>query len=184
MRSTENPDKWVDLILDIEGGEADVEGDRGGYTRYGLTTSFLAGINISIDQVDLETARDIYREHFWNHYNCDAMHPLPAFLLLDAIVHHGERQGSALLQRALQVKADGVIGEKTLKRSSMLSVFVESSAQLIEDYCEARTRFFFSIVERDKSQYKFLEGWINRLHRLQRGIHIAGVPGTKRGVMA
>jgi len=56
----------------------------------------------------------IYKPHFWDAVQGDALPPMVAGLLFDAAVNQGQSWAPKALQSALGVATDGVIGPKTL----------------------------------------------------------------------
>ncbi len=110
----------VKLIFQLEGGYADQPADDGGKTKYGITAATLAGyLGTPVTEADMraldqETARAIYLRNYWVPLACDEL-PLPlAVCLFDAGVNHGVGLATRLLQQALGVKVDGVLGPITL----------------------------------------------------------------------
>lgn len=87
-------------------------GDGAGLTKYGLS----ANNNPELDIANLtaEQAVEVYERKYWRPLNAGSI-PLPlAVGLFDASVNHGQRTAPMLLQKALRVPEDGVIGPLTV----------------------------------------------------------------------
>ena len=109
------------VVLAHEGGVSDHAQDPGGFTVRGLTLGFLRafGLDINndgvIDRRDLLDLTDvdiahIYRTKIWVPAKCEGL-PLGLDLaVFDAAVNLGHPRALKLLQKALGVKADGLIG--------------------------------------------------------------------------
>lgn len=102
--------------LGHEGGFVDHAADPGGATRYGITqaTARAHGYTGSMRELPLTVARDIYRASYWQPARCGDMPAEVGVQVFDAAVNHGVRGASRMLQRAVGVVADGVIGPQTL----------------------------------------------------------------------
>jgi lysozyme family protein len=107
-------------VLALEGGFVDHPHDPGGATNLGITQRTLSsarGAPASRDDVRLLTeaeAERIYRRFFWDAVRGD---DLPAGLdtaVFDAAVHSGPGRAVRLLQAALGVPVDGIVGPVTL----------------------------------------------------------------------
>jgi lysozyme family protein len=115
-----NFERALGHVLKYEGGYSDHPSDPGGATKYGITHAVLAqhrGASVTKADVKALTqmeAAEIYRRRYWDTASCAA---LPAGLdlaVFDCGVNQGVGRATRLLQEALKVKADGVIGPKTL----------------------------------------------------------------------
>lgn len=79
-------------------------------------------------------------------------------LLFETSVNLGVRQTVKLAQKVLGVKADGIIGEKTL--SALNSVKEED---FIRDFTLARIAFYTALANKNPKRYAlYLRGWVNR----------------------
>lgn len=77
--------------------------------------------------------------------------------LFDKAVNMGVRQAYKLLQRALHVDVDGVIGPQTM---AMLNA--ADPVQLLAGCREEAKRFYTNLALKDPSQSRFLHGWLAR----------------------
>jgi len=158
-------------ILRREGGYVDHPADRGGPTNFGITQATLAawrGGTVTAADVSTLTeneARSIYTKRYWHDPGFDRVpgEDLQA-LLFDAAVNHGPKQAVRLLQAAVGVEQDGVIGPDTLAavpRMDQRRVAIRVIA--------ARIRLFGRIISNDHSQAVFAAGWANRIAELIEG---------------
>jgi len=68
--------------------------------------------------LDHATAREIYRELYWEPLHCDEMPGGIDLALFDCGVNQGTSRAARLLQRALNVSVDGVIGPVTMRAAT------------------------------------------------------------------
>jgi lysozyme family protein len=158
--------EMIDGIIEREGGYVDHSADRGGATNMGVTQSTLAayrGHPVSKDDVKNLTkqeVRQIYYDKYWVKSGFGQLNlaTLVEELLLDSAVHHGVAGATKLLQKAVAVKADGVIGPVT--RTVVNSM---PSDKLAAALCAERVAKFGRIITNDHSQAVFAAGWMNRM---------------------
>src|SRR5581483_11873606 len=98
----------VDFVLAAEGGIVDDPSDPGGLTRFGISQR--AYPNLDIRRLTLADAKALYRKDYWDACSCDKLPPGIAFVVFDAAVNQGVSASIRMLQRAVSVKEDGVIG--------------------------------------------------------------------------
>ncbi len=103
----------VAIVLKHEGGYVNHPDDPGGETIYGISRRSHPDVWAK-GRPTLEDAKRIYQRDYWLPIKADAL-PLPvALILFDTAVNAGNRRAVILLQRALRVTADGLIGPVTL----------------------------------------------------------------------
>ena len=118
-------DDALRFVLAWEGGEVDHPSDPGGYTKSGISLRFFRQINPRATAADVKALTppeiaEIYQDWFWQPAKCDRLPPALALALFDTAVNMGVKTAVKLLQRALGVTADGVIGQKTLEAAFMV----------------------------------------------------------------
>ena len=64
--------------------------------------------------IPMDIVEKIYKDQYWNAMSCDSFPFSIAFQLFDAAVNHGLLNARKLLQRAVGVKDDGIVGALTL----------------------------------------------------------------------
>ena len=167
-------DRYVSIVLGEEGGESNVAGDHGGHTNLGITAETLRAaqvrgvvpFRVTVRDLTVAQAKEIYRRLFWIDSRAPEF-PAPIDLLLfDAYVNHRPSPAVALVQAALRVTQDGVVGEVTLA-AARLAAKRGQLADVVTAYRAAREAFYRRIVARDSSQAKFLKGWLNRIAHLE-----------------
>lgn len=106
----------LEIVLKLEGGYSDDPRDSGGKTQYGITEKVARAFGYAgeMQKLPLEVAESIYRSGYWNNCKCDQL-PYPLSLyVFDCAVNQGSDAAKKLLQAALGVKQDGLIGAVTL----------------------------------------------------------------------
>lgn len=151
----------LDHVLKFEGGYVDHPEDPGGATNLGITRDTLAryrGRAVSkaeIRALDRDTAHAIYRRLYWDELRCDDMPAGIDFALFDAGVNQGTGRAARLLQTALQVRVDGIIGPVTLGAAHE----AEPSA-LLDEFMALRMRAYGRLSRLFRT---FGLGWSRRL---------------------
>jgi lysozyme family protein len=113
MTYSDNFNKAVKLVLEVEGGLSNSSWDNGGLTKFGISKK--AYPNLDIATLTRDQAIQIYHNDYWRRCRCDEL-PFPlALVVFDSAVNQGTGAAAKFLQLALGVTADGVIGGQTLK---------------------------------------------------------------------
>lgn len=105
-------DRAFEIVIGHEGGLSDDPRDPGGLTRYGISKR--AHPTVDVRNLTLAQAKQIYLARYWLPLHADAMPDAVAVQVFDAAVNHGIKAATRMMQRALQVEADGVLGPVTL----------------------------------------------------------------------
>ena len=149
---------FTDEVIRIEGGYVNDPDDPGGETNYGITKRLAVahGYKGSMIHMTQDQAKEIYRQSFWNNSLASNIMNDSAFNIYLLSIHSGNKQAIVILQRAVGVTADGLIGPATLNAVSQAS-----QSLLIEALCY-RTLDFYVIIS-PKTRYKYIQGWRNRL---------------------
>ena len=158
----------LDRILSREGGYVDNPVDKGGPTKFGVTLATLAewrkGWQKSVTEADvkaltLQEAKDIYRKAYIEQPGYMAISEPNLFdLVVDSAVNHGPARATKILQEALGVVSDGIMGAKT-----QVAIGKMDAGHLYRKAVAARARFYGRIISSDNSQAVFAAGWMNRL---------------------
>lgn len=106
-----------------EKGFQKMHSDRGNWTSGVVGVGELKGTKggisaASYPDLDIENLTDdeiasIYHRDWWAALSMDRFRPAMSFQMFDAAINHGMHNASRMLQRAVGVKADGVIGPIT-----------------------------------------------------------------------
>lgn len=102
-----------------EGGYVDHPSDPGGRTKFGISQRAYPSINIAA--LTLDQARAIYHRDYWRAASCDSMPERVGIELFDAAVNHGVRPAVRMMQRALGVADDGVVGPVTISAAQSVA---------------------------------------------------------------
>ena len=167
-------DRSLALILKFEGGYVNDPDDRGGATNYGITQKnydkWRTAQEIETRDVKLisdDEVRVIYRTQYWQQARCDDL-PWPICLVhFDGYVQHRPRVASEILQRATNytarepLRVDGIVGPMTTA-----TVRRQDPRMLARSIVIERLFFYCRIVERNRTQAKFLKLWRPRMQRL------------------
>lgn len=148
-----------------EGGYVNhtVAGDRGGQTYAGIARNAnpnWEGWEYLDKNQDPPAAlvRDFYRKNYWDSIQGDSLNPLAAEHIFDCAVNTGVRTAIRIAQICVKTTPDGSIGPKTI--SAINALKPEDFATI---YGFARIARYAEICNKDRSQSKFLLGWLNRI---------------------
>lgn len=145
-----------DRLIGHEGGYVDDPRDPGGETNWGVTkrTAQANGYTGAMKTMTRQQAYEIYRRAFWLRYNCEQMPDAVAYQFFDAAVNHGFGNASRMLQRAVGVLDDGIIGKYSLEainRNPISDTLMVLNGERLNFY----TRL--------KNFDRFGKGWVNRV---------------------
>lgn len=104
-------------LLGHEGGYSNNPADPGGETMWGITkhVAIQHGYTGDMRYLSQETAKEIYRARYWDAVKADQFPDPLRYALFDAAVNSGPKQALIWAQQALDVGADGVVGDETLR---------------------------------------------------------------------
>jgi lysozyme family protein len=155
-------DAALKYVLENEGGYADVPGDSGGKTRFGITEAVARANGYKGDMRDLplEFAAEVYRMKYWSFDWVEDQRL--AVKLFDAAVNFGPKAAILLLQKCLfgPDEWDGIAGPKTRTATNNVDPKV-----LIQAYAEAMEDRYRDLAVQPKNK-KFLKGWLKRAERM------------------
>jgi hypothetical protein len=96
----------------------------------------------TVELIEDHELRRIYRENYWDACGCDNLPPALAAAVFDMAVNSGPWNAKLTLQRALMVKADGVIGPATILAAKSLPDavlrFLKRRGQFIQEVLTTR----------------------------------------------
>jgi lysozyme family protein len=147
--------KAISRILEEEGGYTCNSADKGGETKFGISSRWYP--HIDVKNLTSINASKIYYRDYWRFNNC---HKLPqdiALVLFDTAVNQGGTFARKALQQALNIKQDGIVGSKTIA-----AAYAAPSLFLITKLTRIRCQHYTNLVQKDYSQITFIEGWIDR----------------------
>jgi len=158
--------KAFEKTIADEGGYqlTDIPGDRGGQTYAGIARKpnpDWAGWQ-HIDRKDFGAAtplvREFYKVNFWDRVRGDEIKDQAvAETIFNFAVNTGVGVAAKLAQVIVGVAPDGAIGAKTIERLNVCT-----AEKFVPTYALAKIQRYAAICNKDRSQSKFLLGWINR----------------------
>lgn len=152
-------------MLMNEGGFklTNIAGDRGGQTYAGIARNpnpQWQGWSY-IDRGEIPPTalvRAFYKTEFWDKVQGDSIVSQEvASNIFDFAVNAGVRTSVKLAQLCVQVSADGALGPKSLEALNACNPEV-----FVLRFALAKITRYRDIVTKDRTQIKFLLGWINR----------------------
>ena len=154
-----------EAMLKNEGGYVlhNVAGDRGGMTYAGIARNMnphWAGWAFidSKQEVPAHVVRDFYKPNFWDNIGGDQIvHQAIAQHIFDFQVNTG-KPARVLAQLVVGVTPDGSFGPRTIDALNS-----QDPEKFVLSYSLAKIARYRDIVQRDKTQLKFITGWLNRV---------------------
>jgi lysozyme family protein len=183
-------DKAFNFMIKNEGGFADYPEDRGGVTNFGISYKFLKSVEhhhactttsdrkYFIKNMTIEQAKAIYKKHMWREAYEEIRQQELVNCVFDMCVHHGHKKAVEIVQRAYNafmltqdLDCDGLFGANTINALNEFSGsngYVDDHAygELISCMIAVRESLCRCIAAHDKSQRKFLAGWIKRCYKM------------------
>jgi len=157
-------DRAISVVLRHEGGYVDDPTDRGGETRYGISSR--ANPDIDISSLTREQAVEIYWERYWRGAGYESLPSDIAMKTFDLAVNMGRRNAVACLQRGLRacgrrVRVDGILGPETCTAAWEAT---RASGGLLAALRSEAAGTYRLIAARDSSQVRFIRGWLDRAY--------------------
>ena len=159
----------INHVLGLEGGYVNSAYDKGGKTNFGISdlrdgkADGLIDINldgigdVSPENLTYEQAVSIFFIDYWLANHCEKLPEHIALMVFDTAVNQGGSFARKTLQHTLGVKADGIIGGKTLG-----AVYTHAELELLTAYTRLRCLRYTDITRNNTDQLIFISGWINR----------------------
>jgi len=164
-----NFDKAFKVVIGIEGGYVNNQYDRGGETKYGISKR--AYPNLDIKNLTLEDAKRVYYRDYWIASGIEYIDDYKIQLeLFDTAVNMGTYKAKTILQEALNLLnrnernfkdliVDGQIGRITISAYNKVNKEI-----LLKVLNGLQFMNYVRIVENDKSQEIFMNGWMRRVY--------------------
>jgi lysozyme family protein len=156
---TKNFRDCLELVLKHEGGYIDHPKDPGGRTNLGVTQrvweEWIGHPATEKDMRELTPAivAPMYEMKYWRTSYCEKLPRGLDLLVFSMAVNAGSGRSVKLLQDAIGVVADGIIGPRTMARINEANV-----ETLIDKFSEARTDYYKGL----KLFPVFGRGWVAR----------------------
>lgn len=161
-----------DIVRKHEGGYQKMPEDSGNYNSRGQNVGTNWGINAQVYESYLKrppTEQDmrnmprhialaIFKQLYWDRIKGDQIRDQQvANILFDGHVNHG-KWGIQMMQQALGVSRDGVVGPQTLAAINNANPFT-----LFNEYKKIRRAGYIDLVRRRPKDERFLRGWLIRI---------------------
>lgn len=167
--------KFEPFILKWEGGAkyTNKKSDKGGATKYGITIATWRTVGYDkngdskIDEkdvklIDEEDFKKVLKRNFWDKWKADQIkNQKVAEILVDWLWNSG-KWGIIKPQQLLGVKADGIVGVKTLAAINNYP----NQRKLFESLKNARKAYIDKVIKKDPSQIVNKKGWLNRINSI------------------
>jgi len=156
---TKNFRDCLELVLKHEGGYVDHPKDPGGRTNLGVTQRVWEDwVGHEVDEKAMRAltpaiVAPMYEMKYWRTSYCEKLPRGLDLLVFSMAVNAGSGRSVKLLQDAIGVVADGVIGPRTMARINEANV-----ETLIDNFSEARRQFYRGL----KTFPVFGRGWLSR----------------------
>ena len=168
-------DDCLQFVLREEGGFVDDPEDRGGATNYGITQRVYDVWNLAhhlppspVRDILFDEVESIYRANYWDGVHGDSLAPPLDLVMFDTAVQHGASRAVMMLQHAVGVPADGVLGPVTLN-----AVYNRPASLVAQGVMSQRSAYYDAILANDASQERFRNGWNNRMQALAQATSLA-----------
>ena len=161
-------ERIFDYLLKVEGGYSNNKNDKGGKTKYGITEENARDFGYKGDMQDLtkDFAKNIYLKKYYLGNKLDkVVNDIVALSVCDWAVNSG-KNGIKNAQIAINqltnanLDTDGIIGNKTLE-----ALNAADPEKFLEVYHNLQRIYYKGKVEADRTQERFLTGWLNRVRR-------------------
>ena len=156
---TKNFRDCLELVLKHEGGYVDHPKDPGGRTNLGVTQRvWEEWVGHKVDEKAMRAltpalVAPMYEMKYWRTSYCEKLPRGLDLLVFSMAVNAGSGRSVKLLQDAIGVVADGIIGPRTMARINEANV-----ETLIDKFSEARRAYYRGL----KLFPVFGRGWLNR----------------------
>jgi len=149
--------------LEDEGGYVDRPTDRGGTTKYGISSRQYPALDVK--NITIEDALAIYRRDYWDLLGLDQLRSQAvAEEIFDTAVNSGPGTAVEVAQRSLnylghRLSIDGLLGPITLEA---LNEYPYERA-LLKVLNGVQFMVYLNIVEMDPTQGANARGWLKRI---------------------
>lgn len=164
------------FILSFEGGYVNDPHDPGGATNRGVTIATWRQVGYDkdgdgdIDVADLKliTPADavsrVMKPHYWDRWKADQIKSQSVANIVVDWVWASGKHGITEVQKILGVKADGIVGPKTLG-----ALNAQDPRALFDHIHRARARFIDQVIAGRPTSACYRAGWLRRLDYIRFG---------------
>ncbi|PSG90875.1 glycoside hydrolase family 108 protein [Aurantibacter aestuarii] len=169
-----NFNRFISIVLRLEGGYQNLTADTGNYNSLGQNVGTNKGISAKVYETwlgyppsvsDMKAITDqiaisIYKANYWDKIKGDQINNEEvATIIADHAVNAGVYSAGKITQQTLnerfnlRLSVDGIIGNQTVSAINSVNQY-----KLFDGILSNRERFYKNL-----NQPKFLQGWLNRL---------------------
>jgi lysozyme family protein len=159
-----NFDLCLAMLLSHEGGFVNHKSDPGGMTNLGVTRqTWEMHVGHSVEEADMRALKPhmvapLYKKSYWDKVKGDALPSGVDYAVFDIAVNSGVSRAGRILQQALGLIDDGIIGPNTLAATNG-----KNTQDLIKKICDIRLTF----MQRLPTWPTFGRGWAKRVAEVQ-----------------
>jgi lysozyme family protein len=152
----------VAVVLFHEGGWVWDGSDPGGATNWGISLTWYKTINPlatpeDIKNMSMQGAEALYEKYWWDKFGYGSIvDQTIATKIFDMSVNMGGHQAHELVQRALGLPVDGILGPNTL------AAINGGQIGLLTAIIAQQVGFYTRLAQEKPTLAKFLPGWLKR----------------------
>lgn len=155
----------INKILEDEGGYVNHPNDKGGPTNFGITLQTLSEWRHQEQTED--DVKNLSKEEaiiilYQKYLTAPGFIAIPywdlKYLVVDMWVNHGPKNATLIIQRALGLPGDGIMGKHTLQ-----SIVEQATVDTFRKVLAERIRFYGRIIKKNPDQAVFAAGWMDRV---------------------
>lgn len=160
----DNFEQCLALVLKHEGGYVNNPKDPGGRTNLGVTQKvWEEWVKHPVDEAAMRAlgpadVGPLYKDRYWNRVRGDDLPSGVDYAVFDLAVNSGVGRASKILQAALGLPTDGIVGPKTIEAAQ-----AANARELATNICERRQDFLQSLPTFDT----FGRGWTRRVSEVE-----------------
>ncbi|MGL5716209.1 MAG: glycoside hydrolase family 108 protein [Paraclostridium sp.] len=163
MREDELFSHVINVILSNEGGYSNNSNDRGGLTKFGISSRSYPDVDIA--NLTKEEAKNIYRRDFWDKYLYGKIgNQEIATKFFDLAVNMGHHWACVLVQRALRASGKNVVEDGDFGPKTLDAINNVDSTDLLASLKSEAAGYYRTLAAIDKQDKVFLKGWLNRAY--------------------
>lgn len=160
----DNFEQCLALVLKHEGNFVNHPKDPGGMTNLGVTKKvWEEWVKHPVDEATMRAlgpadVGPLYKDRYWNRVRGDDLPSGVDYAVFDLAVNSGVGRASKILQAALGLPTDGIVGPKTIEAAQ-----AANARELATNICERRQDFLQSLPTFDT----FGRGWTRRVSEVE-----------------
>ncbi|MEJ8848531.1 TIR domain-containing protein [Variovorax rhizosphaerae] len=154
----------LSILLRVEGGSSEVVDGPGGPTKFNFTQKAYDDLRRQrgveprpVSELTRAEMQEFFRTDWWRRAGCDDLQPSLAMLHFDTAVQMGPPRAVVILQKQLDLTADGVLGPMTR------SIVNERGLRGVATrYVDGRVEYYKEIAKKGDMFAKILPVWLRR----------------------